>query len=186
MRIGSSRMVAPRTGLPPSRNRPRIDAHGRSRSVPASCWPAGISARAKPASACATTRNGSPGSGNAKRPAASVNAWWLLLNPCEGSWASLRRRRQQNLRLRHGLASGVEDYSGDRLARLEAEILRAGRVVANAELRPILRAITRRLDAQPQRNVGAVRAIIQPAVLARHGVVDVLQRASPCGTHRVG
>ena len=66
-----------------------------------------------------------------------------------------------------GRPRGVEDRAGDRPARLEAEILRAGRVVADAELGPVLRAVSRRLDPQPQRDVGARRQEVEPAVLAR-------------------
>ena len=82
-----------------------------------------------------------------------------------------RRRRQQNFHLRHGLTGGVEDHSGDRPAWQETEILGAGRIVADAELRAVLRAVAWCLDAQPQRNVGARSEIIQSAGLALLGVV---------------
>src|SRR5581483_67151 len=56
------------------------------------------------------------------------------------------------------------------LTRLETEILRARGIIADVELWPILRAIAGRFHTQPQRNVGALREIIQPAILARYGL----------------
>ena len=168
MRIGCSKIVAPATGLPPSRNWPRTDAHGRSRSVPASCWSAGNSASANPASARTTTANGSPGSGNAKRPAASVVVLWLSQSDRKSACSVGVASSTSAFAAGWPAASRTTPATG--WTRLEAEILRAGGVVADAELRPVLRAVARRLDPQPQRDVGARRQKIQPAVLAGHGV----------------
>ena len=180
-RIGCSTTVAPLIGLPPSLNWPRTAAHGCSRNFPASCWPAGNSADANPASDWTITAHGSPGSGNAKRPAASVDVWWLPRPPGNGDW--FRRGCQHHLCLGHGLAFGVEYHASEGLARLKAEILRAGGVVTETELRPVLRAISLR----PRPAAAADSRCASPQNLSRPSLPALaLPRSAsrnPCGTH---